>query len=573
MRYNKFTLFNLKIMKKFFFVSLFLFSIILFSEELTQNSATQNNKEIATIYPSNDEYVILKGIVISSKKQILVNENYSGIGFYQINIPSGKENLKKILNKFIGRPITDNLIKNLQQDIYQYYKNKKHPLVAVLIPDQDISLGVLQIRIVEARVGEVIVKGNKWTNISRVKKEIHFSPNEPIDEKLLDQDLYWLNRNPFRQAYVVYSPGKSEGTTNIEVVVKDRMPFRGYVGIDNIGNSITGNTRLYTGINIGNLFGNQFFSYQFTTDNEFKRFMAHSGSYKIPLRWRHELSFFGGYSSVDAKFHVKPNPLRFHSKGFASQASMRYDIPLKPCACVLSEVTFGVDFKRTNDALAYGVIQLFPHGHFANLTQMMLGYNIGYYKKFTLTFEIDGFWSPGRWISDQSNSNYNSIRYKAKNHYAYLRSALSFICPIYKKLTWRNYLRWQLANQNLLPSEEYGLGGFDTVRGYLEREVNVDNVIIFNSELHLPFKVCSCKKFRDELDLFVFTDLGYGGENHRAPGERKDYFLASYGPGARYSITPYLIARAEWGFQIKNFRIFRHGTPHQRLHFSVTAGF
>lgn len=40
--------------------------------------------------------------------------------------------------------------------------------------------------------------------------------------------------------------------------------------------------------------------------------------------------------------------------------------------------------------------------------------------------------------------------------------------------------RGQLASTNLLPSEQMGLGGYNSVRGYLERQVNVDNGLIVN---------------------------------------------------------------------------------------------
>jgi hemolysin activation/secretion protein len=543
------------------------------AEEILSQPLLQQ-KEVATIYPSNTQYVILRGIAISGKKEARSIDAFSGVHFDQLQIPGGEGKLSILLTTHLGKPITDDLIKTIKSDIVKYYQAERHPLVMVLVPEQDASLGVLQVSVIEGRVGKVIVKGTKWTGEGVIRKEIRFRPNEPIDEHLLEQDIYWLNRQPFRQAYVVYSPGEKEGTTDMQVVVKDRMPFRGYVGTDNIGNDITGNLRLFAGLNIGNIFGNQFFSYQFTTDRECKKFMAHSVYYKAPLPWRHELVLLGGYSSVDAKYRVGSNSFLFHSKGFSTQASLRYDIPLHPWRNVLSECTFGLDFKRTNNALAYGVKSLWPNGHLANLTQMMAGYNIGYTKKITISFEIEGYWSPGRWISDQTKAQYDSIRYGSNCHYAYLRSAFTLVYPFYKEWTWKHYIRWQLSNRNLLPSEEYGLGGFDTIRGYKEREVNVDHAIVYNMEFHAPaFSFFKKKSVNDRLDLFVFGDIGYGVKNVNAPKEKKDYFLASCGPGARYNITPYLAVRAEWGVQLKDLVGPGFGGPYQRLHFSLIAGF
>jgi hemolysin activation/secretion protein len=545
-------------------------------ESVLQNNETLQDGELATIFPMNSEYVLLRGILITTDEQKAFT-SFSGVHFEKIQIPGKQKQLEKILSSHLGEPITKDLLKIIKEEIIAYYRSQRHPLVIVLVPSQDVSQGVLQVLTLEGKVGKIVVKGSKWTKEERIRKEIRFGPNDVIDEKLLEQDLYWLNRQPFRQAYIVYAPGEKVGTTDVEVVIKDRMPYRGYVGTDNLGNDVTGNIRLFAGLNIGNLFGNQLFSYQFTTDHECKKFIAHSAFYKAPLPWRHDLILFGGYSHVDAKYRVGNNPFLFHSKGFSAQASLRYDIPLPPWKNILSEVSFGGDFKRTNNSLAYGVISLFPGGHFANLTQIMASFNIGYTKSMTVSFEIEGFWSPGKWISDQDNAQYDSIRYGARSRYLYARSSFTLIYP-FKDWNWKHYLRWQLSNRNLLPSEEYGLGGFDTIRGYKEREINVDDAIVYNMELHAPLiKVLSRregkKNLTDHIDFFVFGDVGYGVKNRSAPGEKKDYFLASVGPGARYNIVPYLAAKAEWGYQLNYLGASGFNGPHQRLHFSLIAGF
>lgn len=58
---------------------------------------------------------------------------------------------------------------------------------------------------------------------------------------------------------------------------------------------------------------------------------------------------------MDADFHV-PTILgaRFRTHGFSLQTSLRYDIPLKPHLNFLHEVTWGFDFKRTNNNLDLG---------------------------------------------------------------------------------------------------------------------------------------------------------------------------------------------------------------------------
>ena len=114
--------------------------------------------------------------------------------------------------------------------------------------------------------------------------------------------------------------------------------------------------------------------------------------------------------------------------------------------------------------------------------------------------------------------------------YVYFRTSLSAIWDFFKGATLHTYLRGQYASQNLLPSEEYGLGGYDTVRGYKEREVNMDNAVILNLEMHSP-NLTFWNMFReiDKLEFLAFFDLAWGKTHKVVLGENKEESLMSDG--------------------------------------------
>jgi len=261
------------------------------------------------------------------------------------------------------------------------------------------------------------------------------------------------------------------------------------------------------------------------------------------------------------------------------QASFRYNIPLKPRPNFLHELICGFDFKRTNNNLDLGGRPVISEDN-VNLTQFMLGYNLGYDEDpLTLSFEVEGFASPGEWVSDQSNSDYHSLRAYANNRYIYARSAFVMIWDFYEKWTFHSTVRWQIASNNLLPSEEYGVGGYNTVRGYKERLVNADNAFILNLELHTPpvsifNPLAGYQKFHDEFEFLVFFDYGFQQVRHAVPQQNKTNSLVSLGPGVRYRVAPYLTFRADWGFQLHRIDdpSVSEG-PHQRLHFALVAGY
>ena len=316
-------------------------------------------------------------------------------------------------------------------------------------------------------------------------------------------------------------------------------------------------------------------SYQFTSSDDFKKLLAHTLRFTTPLLWRHIFVLYGGYSSVDANFMIRESTTNYRTSGYSAQASFRYDIPLSSKKGILHELQWGFDFKRTNNNLEFGGRPI--EGKFVNLTQFMLGYNIGYRSNRVITtWEIESFFSPGRWIKDQSDKKFHSLRQYAKNRYVYFRSSFSFILKLFKDFTLHNYFRGQYSTTNLLPSEMFGLGGYDTVRGYKERIVNTDNAFVLNTELHTSqvslWKMVNYKG-SDSFKFLGFFDLGWGSKHKKAEGEKKHRLLLSIGPGLRYSIVPYITFRADWGFRLNGLSSVGFHNPHNKFHFSIVAGY
>ncbi len=524
----------------------------------------------------------LKGLLIVGDVKDLSLESYEsirGVEIKDLDLPGRIEKFVYAIDQgcFWDNPITEENIRAIKQIIIQYYQNEGRPVVIVLTPDQDLSSGVLKLVVNESKLGKVEAKGNRWFTSQYLINQIRLKPGYYLFSDVLDEDIYFLNKNPFRQVYLVYLPGEKENTTDIQLLVNDVKPFRVYSGINNFGNDITGNNQFFLGMNLGNLFRcDQVLSYQYTMSTRcIDCFSAHTVNYHIPLPWRHELNILGGYSHTKGNFVIPETPVSFVVHGFGLQGSMRYDIPFCPYQSFLQDIFFGFDFKRTNNNLEFGGIPI--EGKYVNLTQLMVGYNLGYNTEKTRTvFEVEGFVSPGKWIGDQSNSDFQSLRPYAKNRYIYLRSTFKYSWKFYRNFLFSSIFRGQIASNNLLPSEEYGLGGYDTVRGYKERVFNGDNAFVFNLEIFSP-KISFLQFFRknsikDEFQLLVFFDFGWVNKHKVGEGEEKQKTLMSVGPGVRYQILPYLIAKADWGFQMIPFT--SHGNnPKQRLNFSLILAY
>lgn len=517
----------------------------------------------------------LKGILLlCSPKSVRTTglENIEGIVVEDIDVPGSVNSLYSYLSEYWCEPVRKCDLIEIKRKIVQYYREHNIPVVDIKVPAQAVKAGVLQLVINESRLGCVRSICNKYFKSCTLEGYIRTPSGCRIKADSLIYDLNWINRNPFRTTDLVFTKSQYEGYADIELVTVDRFPWRIYTGVDNTGIAQSGHNRYFAGFNWGNAFWlDHILTYQFTTGTHYNEFWAHSVNYTAPLSWRHTLDVYGGYSEIKAELQGTPG---VSTTGSSAQASMRYEIPLPPGISILEEFTWGFDWKRTDTNLLNGGVNFF--GKTVNITQLMAGINAGLETERTKNSgTVEVFWSPGQWLPDQQNSHYNDLRAGAKNAYVYGRVSVASIFRLPSNFTFEPSIRYQLSSANLLASEQFGLGGYNTVRGYEEREVNGDNAIIANIELRTApwsllgtFCECSKRKYRDELRFLVFLDYGYAKNHKRYFNERKFQYLMGAGPGLRYVIQQYLTLRVDYGWKLRQIDFGPNPLRHM-LHFGL----
>lgn len=527
---------------------------------------------VGTSFSHASEGLKIHGIVlVEDLGSIEEDAQERGVYFHGINPPGNTKTLKRHLASLIGKPLNEANLVDGESIILEYYKKNGHPFVMIDVPEQKVSTGVVHFLVKEGKVGNLKFSGNEWTPTKQLKKSIRQKENEPIDIRMLQQDMIWLNRNPFRDTVMVLNPGEEEGTTDVHFVSDDHFPYRIYVGGDNTGFETTGKGRFFAGVNFGNLFHlDQRLSYQYTVSTKWGSFYAHTGQYIIPLPWRHVLEFYGGYSGIRATMPIS----RMKSSGNAWQGSMRYIIPLTPVRTYTHEFKVGVDYKQTNVNLVFDAIPIL--GNEAMITQLFLGYNASFEHPVANTsFEIQWFMSPGDIFPHQSSKDYSSLRPYAKARYTYFRSSIIPIFKLPKDFEAVLKSEFQVASRNLLSSEQFGLGGLYTVRGYDERIINTDNAFFLSGELRSPPMGVFIKnptKHSDEmLQFLTFVDYGFGIDHESYPGERDYRYLLSTGLGVRYRYKYHVNGRVDWGIPIH--RHIQKGVKQTGTHFNFSLIF
>jgi len=528
-------------MKTLFFI--FLLSITFSSFAQNSESADQ------IIIPQLKGMVLMDSAVSLSDKEIQMA--IGSIDIINVQIPGKRKKLTSFLSKtFLNRPLTRQDIFKIKTAIIFHYRRCGRLLVSVKVPEQKITDGVLQFIIIEGKLGQIKIEGNKYFKTKTLSHFFRLKAGEPIDSNILIADIDWINSNPFRQVDAIYTPGDRAETTNIRILTSDRRPWRICTKIDNTGYDETDNIRILLGSHWGNLFGlDHLLSAQFVCAPHINRFWALASHYTIPLSWRDIWTFNCSYSQVHPVLKQKD----LSNTGYSIQVSTRYQLMIKSFLGYLHHLLGGVDYKRMNNNIIFGGSTIYQTS--INLTQLVLGYSSSYdstHLKGCFTFEL--FCSPGGWLPNQSHAAYHRMRSHSDVRYLYGRFLLAPIIKMPKNSAVAFKLLGQASTCNLIASEQFGLGGHDTVRGYKERRVNVDNALLFSVEVRST-PIYLTKPYSGLLQLLFFIDYGMGSNvrNSKAsPQEKKGYHLASCGPGIRYDITPYFNMRGDWGFQLRH---------------------
>lgn len=472
------------------------------------------------------------------------------------------------LESFLGKALRAGDLNRITAVIVAWYQKNNRPFVDVAFPEQDISTGVLQAVVTEFRVGKVEVKGNRWFSSGILRSQVALNSGDSIDVARLNADVARINQSDFRNVTVVTQKSDKPGATDIILQVDDDFPFRFNAGYANNGAPLTGRDRWNVGVTWGDAFWlDQQLSYQFSSNQDFwlhpgsvpvregdADFASHSASYIVPFSWHDRLILSGAYSQVRPE--IGPD---FGEVGVNWQVSLRYAIPLALRGWPASEIQFGFDFKRSNNDLQFGGVDI------SNITTDIDQFTLSY------TTLLSDAWGQTR-LSDrleispgnisggntdeafQPSLSHNGTPF-AKARYIYDDASVYRLTPLPAGFGWIARIEGQWSSGALLPSERLEAGGIETVRGYDEYASSGSDGFLMTQEIRSsairPLHDLVSASIDDQLQFDGFYDFAWLRDQKVSPGDKHGSVLASAGAGFQYGIGRYLLARLDYGWQLR----------------------
>jgi hemolysin activation/secretion protein len=172
-----------------------------------------------------------------------------------------QEQAQEVLKPFANRKLTFDQIKEAASAVTRLY-NAMGRVAQATIPPQDVIDGQIWMKVIEGRVGSVIIELDKQSP-TRLKSEViqkFISANNAsgklIDLNGLERSLALLNDMPGNVVSGELSAGDQEETSNIQLNAKDTGLLAGRAEVSNYGASNTGVRQVSGNLSLNNPSGN-----------------------------------------------------------------------------------------------------------------------------------------------------------------------------------------------------------------------------------------------------------------------------------------------------------------------------
>lgn len=491
------------------------------------------------------------------------------------------------IQSYMGKPVSLASLDQMVKDVIVAYREGDRPVVDVLLPEQDITSGVVQLVVIESKLARVRVEGVDVDTEEYIRSQMRVKKGEVIRASDVLRDLSWVNRSPYRKVDMVYAPGYEFGTSDIILKSYSQKANWFYVGYEDSGTDFLGEDRIITGFNFGDVLGmDKSLSYQFTADLDFEHVRGHSLVYTQSLPWRHFVTVLASYVNIDSDaipvgFDPDGNPNVLDSEGDNIQLSGRYGIPLDGKNNRQREMDFGFDWKSIANNLEFiggqeGINQFQLFDTRLEIFQFSLGYRETIqHQRAVSQFDLRGFWSPGDFNEHNSDLNFERARAFASSDYFYGTIGFEHQRQLRNDWSARFKIVGQKSSGNLQASEQLGAGGYDTVRGFDQRIVRGDEGFWTTVELYTPeaslARIFDWENETDSLRFLGFFDAASLGNRDLLPGEPSSMQVGSVGMGMRYNYSDWFKFRIDYGYPVFTENVVTDESG--RFHIGATATF
>ena len=477
------------------------------------------------------------------------------------------EELQTALKDYIDRPITFAELLQVETTLSRVYTENGYINSGAVIPKQEIRGGIVNVNIVEGSLDEIKVTVNGRLNEGYVRSRLRKATKTPLNINDLQEALQLLQLDPLVENLTAeLAVGVTRERWLLEVEVNQANAFNPVIFANNSRTPSVGTFQRGAELNHDNLlgFGDRFsFIYKNTDGSD-----DFDGSYTVPINASNGTVGFR-YRYVESDIIEDPfDEADIESETDQYQLTIRQPILLTANSRSTQEVALGLEFSRqSNETTILGgePIDLSPGADENGETNI----------------------SAVRFFQDWTRRTRNSVL-AARSQFSIgvdlFDATINEDAPDSSFFAWRGQVQWlrqlnadsginlllrsdiQLSSSELVPLEQFSIGGIDSVRGYRQDVLLGDSGVFASAEVRIP--LYRWANNQNSVSLIPFADFGaVWGDSVGAQIDEDT--LLSLGAGVQLAISDRLRARLDYGIPLIDVESRERTLQENGVYFSI----
>jgi len=492
------------------------------------------------------------GTMTVDRSQMIYIKEFRILGSHLLT----RSEIEKAVYPYMGPERTPEDVEQARAALEKTIQDKGYQTVSVEIPQQTGKRGIVLLQVVETKIGRLNVEGSRFFSLSAIKKGVpSLQPGSVPDFNKVSSEILALNQWSDRQVIPTLTPGFEPGTLDVNLKVKDTLPWHGSAEFNNRYNPNTVPYRLNAATSYDNLWqrGDSVGGAIQVAPQNASQALNWNVFYtaRIPrLDWlKLNLSFAEQNSSVSTLGGGAVN-------GAGNTAAFRFLCALPPGKDFSQSFNWGIDFKHLSQAVnPYAQVQGDETSSPLDYWPIRLSYDAVWAPKESVTIfnTCLSFGVRGAEVASYGGNEgqYENLRYNADGGFIVLKADLSHTHDLPGGFQIYGKTQAQVSPDPLVYSEQFAGGGLDTCRGYLEGTQAGDNAVFGSMEFRSPSLLAGHVGV-NEWRVYGFFDGGTLTLNQPLPGQIATFNFASYGGGSRVRMYKSLNGSIDIGVPLVN---------------------
>ncbi|MDX2214676.1 MAG: ShlB/FhaC/HecB family hemolysin secretion/activation protein [Oculatellaceae cyanobacterium bins.114] len=470
--------------------------------------------------------------------------------------------LEAVTRDYVGQVSFAQLLQ-ARSAVTQFYTSRGYVTSGAFIPPQTLSGGVVTIQVIEGRVEEINITGNRRLDPDYVRDRLAIAAAQPLNVNRLLEGLQLLQLDPLIQNLSAdLEAGARPGTSVLQVRVTEADTVSAEISADNGRSPSVGTFRRQVQFTQANLLGQgDGLSVGYTNTDGSNGLDA---SYTYPINPRNgTLRISAGTTSSEV---IEPpfDTLDIQADSRYLELTLRQPLAQSPT----EEFAIGLTASRQESQTELGIDDIgpFPLSPGADEEGRTRITALRFFQEWT----------------KRSSRQVLAARSQFSLGLDLLDSTVNEGAPDSRFLAWRGQGQWvrllapetlllvradvQLSGDSLVPLEQFGLGGQESVRGYRQDALLTDSGILASAELRIP--ILRVPEWQGILQVVPFVDAGTAWNN--SSDDPTTDTLLGVGVGLLWRQGDNLTARLDWGIPLVDLDSSGRTWQEDGIYFSIS---